>query len=169
MDARIYGFAPVYREDARLLIVGSMPSVESLHQSFYYAHPRNAFWPMMAQILGEETPQDIQAKKAMLLRHRIALWDTVHSCLREGSLDSAIRSAQPNDFEFLYQRCPGIRHVIFNGAAAQQLYQRLVSRQDARFIFHRMPSTSPAYTLKYENKLAAWSQAVKEALEYDPD
>ena len=161
---RIYGFEPVYRSDARLLILGSMPSVESLHQSFYYAHPRNCFWPMMAQILGEANPQDIEEKKRMLIRHRIALWDTVHSCLREGSLDSAIRSAQPNDFEFLYQNCPQIHHVIFNGAAAQQLYQRLVSRQDGRFVFSRMPSTSPAYTLKYENKLAAWFKAVKEAL-----
>ena len=161
---RIFGFAPVYRADARLLILGSMPSVESLHQSFYYAHPRNCFWPMMAQILGEEAPLDIDAKKQMLMKHRIALWDTVHSCQREGSLDSAIRSAEPNDFETLYQTCPQIQTVLFNGAAAQQLYQRLVSREDARFVFQRMPSTSPAYTLKYENKLSQWQQAVKEAL-----
>ena len=164
MVDRIFGFPPVYREDARLLILGSMPSVESLHQSFYYAHPRNCFWPMLAQILGEEKPAGIEDKKAMLIRHKIALWDTVYSCLREGSLDSAIRSAEPNDFEALYQSCPNIRTVIFNGAAAQQLYQRLVSRNDARFSFLRMPSTSPAYTLKYENKLSAWQQAVKEAL-----
>lgn len=164
MEDRIYGFDPVCREDARLLILGSMPSVESLHQSFYYAHPRNAFWPMMAEILGEAMPQSIQEKKDMLIRHRIALWDTVHSCLRQGSLDSAIRSARANDFETLYRNCPELRHVIFNGAAAQQLYQKLVSRDDARFIFRRMPSTSPAYTLKYSNKLSAWQQAVKEAL-----
>lgn len=164
MEERIFGFPPVYREDARLLILGSMPSVESLHQSFYYAHPRNCFWPMLAQILNEEKPGSIEEKKAMLIRHRIALWDTVHSCLREGSLDSAIRSARPNDFQTLYQSCPDLRTVIFNGVAAQQLYQRLVSRQDARFRFLRMPSTSPAYTLKYENKLSAWQQAVKEAL-----
>ena len=164
MEERIFGFAPVYREDAQLLILGSMPSVESLHQSFYYAHPRNAFWPMMAEILDEDVPRSIDEKKAMLIRHRIALWDTVHSCLRQGSLDSAIRSAQANDFETLYHRCPNIRHVLFNGAAAQQLYQKLVARQDARFIFRRMPSTSPAYTLKYTSKLSAWQQAVKEAL-----
>ena len=164
MQERIFGFAPVYREDARLLILGSMPSVESLHQSFYYAHPRNAFWPMMAEILGEEAPRSIPEKKDMLIRHRIALWDTVHSCQRQGSLDSAIRSARANDFETLYSNCPQLRHVLFNGAAAQQLYQKLVARQDARFIFRRMPSTSPAYTLKYTSKLSAWQQAVKEAL-----
>lgn len=164
MQARIQGFGPVWRGDARVLILGSMPSVESLNQSFYYAHPRNAFWPMMAAILGEETPGTIEEKKHMLIRHRIALWDTVQSCERPGSLDSNIREAKANDFESLYQRCPHIRHIFFNGGTAEQLYKRLVARQDDRFIFHRMPSTSPAYTLKYELKLAAWEQALKEAL-----
>jgi len=165
MDQRIYGFPPVWREDAHILILGSMPSVESLNQSFYYAHPRNAFWPMMARILGEEAPQSIEAKRDMLLSNRIALWDTVHSCLREGSLDSAIRSAQANDFEFLYDRCPGIRYVYFNGGAAEQLYRRLVAKADERFVFRRMPSTSPAYTMKFEMKYEAWNRAIKEAFE----
>lgn len=161
---RIYGFEPVWQEDAKLLILGSMPSVESLNQSFYYAHPRNAFWPMMAQILEVPVPSSIAEKKAMLIGHRIALWDSAASCERDGSLDSAIRNAQPNDFEWLYSRCSQIRYVFYNGAAAQQLYQKLVAREDGRFEFRRMPSTSPAYTLKYELKLAAWRQAVKEAL-----
>lgn len=164
MQERIFGFEPVWSADARILILGSMPSVESLNQSFYYAHPRNAFWPMLAQILGEAAPVGIEEKKAMLIRHRIALWDTVRSCQRQGSLDSAIRSAEANDFEGLYRSCPEIRHVFFNGAAAQQLYRRLVRREDARFVFTRLPSTSPAYTMKYELKRAAWEQALKEAL-----
>lgn len=161
---RIYGFEPVWRADARILILGSMPSVESLNRNFYYAHPRNAFWPMMARILGETAPETIEEKKYMLLDHRIALWDTVHSCLREGSLDSAIRSAQANDFEALYQNCPELRHIFFNGGTAQQLYYRLVNRADSRFSFRRLPSTSPAYTLKVEAKFAVWEQALKEAL-----
>lgn len=165
MEDRIYGFAPVWRSDARILILGSMPSVESLHQSFYYAHPRNVFWRIMAQIFNEALPVTVEQKKGMLLRHRIALWDTVHSCVRVGSLDSAIRSAQPNDFETLYQSCPALRHLFFNGAAAQQLYQKLVQKEDARFHMRRLPSTSPAYTLKYEAKYAAWEQAFKEAFE----
>jgi len=164
MEKRINGFGPVWREDAEVLILGSMPSVESLNQSFYYAHPRNAFWPMMAAILGEDVPVTIEEKKAMLIRHRIALWDTVKSCERPGSLDSNIRCAQANDFEELYKKCPHIRHIFFNGGAAEQLYKRLVARQDERFIFHRMPSTSPAYTLQYELKLAAWEQALKDVL-----
>lgn len=164
MDQRITGFAPVWRDDARVLILGSMPSVESLNQSFYYAHPRNAFWPMLSQILGEETPASIEDKKAMLIRHGIALWDTVESCERQGSLDSNIRGARANDFEYLYKNCPGIRYVFFNGGTAEQLYKRLVAKADERFIFRRMPSTSPAYTLKYESKLAAWKQALRKAL-----
>ena len=168
MAERIYGFEPVWRADARMLILGSMPSVESLHQSFYYAHPRNAFWPMMAEILGEASPETIEDKKAMLLCHRIAMWDTVGSCERVGSLDSAIRDPQPNDFAALFRNCPDIRHIFFNGATAHQLYCRLVAREDAMRSYHRMPSTSPAYTLKYEIKKARWQAALKEAFPDEP-
>ena len=164
MSERIRGFGPVWRADARVLILGSMPSVESLHQSFYYAHPRNAFWPMMAEILGERAPGSVEEKKDMLVRHGIALWDTVAACERDGSLDSNIRAAEANDFEWLYARCPGIRWVLFNGGASEALYHRLVAKEDARFRFARLPSTSPAYTLSYEKKKAAWKQALEEAL-----
>ena len=164
MAERIYGFPPVARPDARVLILGSMPSVESLRQSFYYAHPRNAFWPMLAEILGEARPEAIEDKKALLTRHGIALWDTVESCERAGSLDSALRSARANDFAALYERCPEIRFVFFNGAAAEQLYRRLVAREDGARSFVRLPSTSPAYTLRYADKKEAWERALKEAL-----
>ena len=165
MAERIFGFPPVARSDARVLILGSMPSVESLRRSFYYAHPRNAFWPMMAEILGEARPESIEEKAAMLTRHRIALWDTVESCERAGSLDSDMRSARANDFAAFYGRCPEIRFVFFNGAAAEQLYRRLVARRDDARSFFRLPSTSPAYTLRYEEKKAAWERALKEAIE----
>ena len=168
MAERIYGFDPVWRSDARMLILGSMPSVESLRQSFYYAHPRNAFWPMMAEILGEAVPATIDDKKDMLLHHRIALWDTVGSCERVGSLDSAIRDPQPNDFETLFRNCPHIEHIFFNGAAAHQLYRKLVAREDGRRVYHRMPSTSPAYTLRYEIKRERWQAALKEAFPNEP-
>lgn len=164
MNERIYGFEPVWRSDARLLILGSMPSVESLRQGFYYAYPRNVFWPMMAEILGERTPTCIEEKKALLLRHGIALWDSAHSCEREGSLDSAIRAPQANDFSALYRSCPNIAHVFFNGAAAYQLYRRLVSKEADGRVLHRMPSTSPAYTLRYEEKRKIWKKELEEAL-----
>lgn len=159
---RLTGFPPVWRGDARVLILGSMPSVESLRQGFYYAHPRNAFWPMMAEIFGERCPETIEEKKDLLIRHRIALWDSAQSCRREGSLDSAIRNPRINDFDTLYKNCPGITHVLFNGAAAMQLYGK-IREGDAR-CYLRLPSTSPAYTLRTAEKKRLWEQALKEAL-----
>ena len=87
---RIHSFPPVIDGGCRTLILGTMPSVKSLEAAFYYAHPRNAFWPIMARLLGEAVPETIDEKKALLLRHGAALWDTAASCEREGSLDAAM-------------------------------------------------------------------------------
>lgn len=156
MEERIECFDPVAEENARLLILGTMPSVESLKQSFYYSHPRNAFWPIMAEALGEPLPETIEEKKRMLIRHGIALWDVCRSCVRPGSLDSDIRDVQPNDFEMLFSRCEGIEKILFNGATAEKLYLKMVGRIPDGCVCERMPSTSPAYTMKYAGKLAAW-------------
>lgn len=164
MEERIASFDPVAAPDARVLILGTMPSVESLRQSFYYAHPRNAFWPMLAQILSEPQPTAIGEKKAMLLRHRIALWDVAQSCVRPGSLDSAIRDARPNDIPGLLRRCPEIDRILFNGATAEALYRKLIGDVPAGLRSARMPSTSPAYTLKFEAKRAAWQKELEELL-----
>lgn len=164
MDERIAGFAPVAAPDARVLILGTMPSVESLRQSFYYAHPRNAFWPMLARILSEPDPVSVEEKKALLLHHRIALWDVAQSCVRPGSLDSAIRDALPNDVPGLLKRCPEIKVILFNGATAQNLYRKLIGDVPAGLRSVRMPSTSPAYTLKFEAKRAAWQKELEEII-----
>lgn len=156
MEARIECFPPVARGDARLLILGTMPSVESLRQSFYYAHPRNAFWPVMAEVLGAPVPETVEEKRALLTGHRVALWDVARSCVRPGSLDSAMRDVEPNDFDSLYARCPKIERILFNGDTARKLYMRLVSRMPEGCDWARMPSTSPAYTLPYARKLEAW-------------
>lgn len=165
-DARLNGFPPVWKSDARVLILGSMPSVESLRQGFYYAHPRNVFWQMTAEILGEPRPETIEEKKNLLLRHRIALWDSAQSCEREGSLDSAIRNARINDFDTLYANCPEITHVLFNGAAAMRLYGKLPENGKRKYL--RLPSTSPAYTLRYEEKKRLWTLAIEEAFKDEP-
>ena len=164
MPERIFGFPPVYASDARILILGSMPSVESLKQSFYYAHPRNAFWRIIPEILCETPAETVEEKKALLIRHRIALWDAVGSCEREGSLDSAIRGAEANDFTGLFDACPDITHIFFNGAAAQQLFARMVGVNETKYHYSRLPSTSPAYTISYEKKLNAWKRAFEEAI-----
>ena len=160
MPERIVAFPPVAPPEAWALVLGSMPSVESLKQGFYYGHPRNAFWRILADVYGEPFPADIPARVSILTRHGIALWDVLESCERAGSLDSAIRSPRPNDFGTLFRHCPGIRRVLFNGATAENLFLKhggewLDGRESAR-----MPSTSPAYTLSYERKLAQWRQAL---------
>ncbi len=156
MAGRIVAFPPVAPPGARTLILGSMPSVESLNQGFYYAHPRNAFWRILAQVYGEPFPEDIPGRVALLERHDIALWDVLHSCEREGSLDSAIRQPAANDFAALFDRCPGIERVLFNGAAAHRLFVKHASKYLDGRRWARMPSTSPAYTLSYERKFAQW-------------
>ena len=155
-------FAPIARPDAHLLIVGSMPSVKSLADAQYYAHPRNAFWPIMFDILGETPTSDYDAKKAMLVRHGIALWDVVAACEREGSLDSNMKDIVYNDFAGLFAMCPGIQTVLCNGGAAHAMFAK--SGFGAGKTVVRMPSTSPAYTMKYEDKREAWRQAVARAL-----
>ena len=161
MGERITAFPPVAPPGARLLILGSMPSVESLNQGFYYAHPRNAFWCILAEVFGEPFPEDIPERVALLERHGVALWDVLDSCEREGSLDSAIRAPRVNDFEGLFVRCPGIHRILLNGGTAARLFMKhggpfLEGRECLR-----LPSTSPAYTLSYERKLTLWRQALE--------
>ena len=144
------------------MIVGSMPSVKSLSDSQYYAHPRNAFWPILFDIFGLERTDDYEARLALIRDRSLALWDVAGMCEREGSLDSNMRDIQFNDFAALYAACPGIRTVLCNGAAAHSLFLKSGYAGDRRVI--RVPSTSPAYTMAYEKKLAAWKQALEDAL-----
>ena len=157
---RIYGFAPVYAPDAQLLILGSMPSVQSLAQGFYYAHPRNAFWRILADVWEAPLPQTIDEKRQLLLDHRTSLWDSIGSCERPGSLDSSIRAAQVNDFAQLFDHCPEIGRICFNGQTA---YRQFAAHASG-FLMGRqallLPSTSPAHTMKYEEKLRLWRQAI---------
>jgi TDG/mug DNA glycosylase family protein len=164
------GFPPVARRDARVLILGSMPSEASLAQDFYYAHPANVFWWLLAGVLDCPVPIDVAAKRRLLLGHRIALWDVVHRCRRRGSLDAAIEgeSVEANDVGGFLRDHPGITHVFFNGGAAQQLFRRhlgnAVTRDHPRLCFARLPSSSPANaSWSRERKLAAW-RAVSAAL-----
>ena len=154
-------FAPVFDPAARVLIVGSMPSVKSLAQAQYYAHPRNAFWPILFDVFGETPTSDYERKKALIRAHGLALWDAAACCEREGSLDSAMRGVVFNDFPSLYARCPGIEAVLCNGGTAHALFLRSGFAGDRTVV--RLPSTSPAYTLPYAKKLAAWSEALLQA------
>ena len=157
---RIHSYEPIFRSDARMLILGTMPSVKSLERGFYYAHERNAFWPIMARIFDVSVLETVEEKKAIMLTHQLALWDVAASCVREGSLDSNIRDCEPNDIYALMKQCPQIKRIVFNGAAARTLFLRYFRDLDVPGV--RLPSTSPAYTLSFEEKYQAWRRIVKE-------
>ena len=117
-------FPPVIDGGGRTLILGTMPSVKSLEAAFYYAHPRNAFWRILAETFEEAPPRTVEEKKALLLRHDVALWDTAHSCVRKGSLDADMREVQLNDVRSLLQAYPRVTRVLLNGQEAARLYRR---------------------------------------------
>lgn len=170
MTALLTGLAPVARADARVLILGSMPGGASLAAGRYYAHPANAFWPLLGAVLGCELPEAYAARCALLREHRIALWDVVHRCQRAGSLDAAIErdSVEPNALPEFLAAHRDIRHLFFNGSAAETLFRRhvapaLVERSPA-LEYRRLPSSSPANaSWSYARKLEAW-RAVARAL-----
>ena len=161
MEERIVAFPPVAPPGARVLVLGSMPSVASLAQGFYYGHPRNAFWRIIADTFAAPLPETIPQKRALLEANGVALWDVLHSCRREGSLDSAIRDMEVNDFAALFDRCPGIRRVLLNGGTAKKVFLKYGAQALAGREWVALPSTSPAYTLSYERKLAQWRQALR--------
>ena len=159
--ADIRSFPPIAGASARLLILGSIPGKASLEANQYYAHPRNLFWPIMADLLGCGPLPDYASKVQMLLKANIALWDVMKSCFRPGSLDASIakESIVANDFKAFFGRHPFISHVFFNGAAAEQAFRRLVLPEldGYSLICQRLPSTSPAHAgMTFQQKLDCW-------------
>ena len=136
-------FAPVYNEHSRALILGTWPSPKSREMSFYYGHPQNRFWPMLAALTGEPVParEDIEAKKQIILRHGLALWDTLESCTITGASDASIRDVVPNDIAGLLAKAP-IEAVFCNGATAYRIYTKYLEPVSG-IPAVRLPSTSP--------------------------
>jgi len=132
-------FGPVYNRESRILILGSFPSVKSREQGFYYGHPQNRFWKMLAAVYEQEVPVSIAEKKAFLLNNRIALWDVIESCDIEGSSDSSIRNVVVNDIAAIIKEA-SIETVITNGRKAYDLYRKYIKEPVAVCL----PSTSPA-------------------------
>ncbi len=160
-----HSFTPIAGRDAEILILGSMPGRASLEAGQYYAHPRNAFWSIMAELLRFEPASDYRAKIRALRTAQIALWDVLESCERTGSLDSGIDpdTITANDFRSFFHRHRGIGRVFFNGAVAESCYrQHVLSTIDAGAAsYARLPSTSPANTVPYAQKLRAWRAALR--------
>lgn len=157
----LQSFPPLVAAGAHTLILGNMPGVASLHAQQYYAHPRNAFWRITAGIFGFDPEAPYDDRVAALTGAGVTVWDVLRSCRRVGSLDSAVEpeSMSANDFGALFAAHPTIAHVCFNGAAAEKNYRRLVA-VDPALRYSRLPSTSPAHTLPFAAKLAAWREAL---------
>ena len=156
---RIRSFPPVADGHATVLILGSMPGKESLRQNQYYAHPSNAFWKIMGEIVGAHPSLPYQERLDVLRHSGIALWDVLASCVRESSLDSHIKNEAANDFASFFAGHPHITRVFFNGEKAEQSFRRFVlAKQELPALtFHRLPSTSPAHAgMRYAEKLQAW-------------
>lgn len=162
----VHSFAPLSAPGARVLILGSMPGKASLAAAQYYAHPRNAFWRIMAAIYGFDPTLPYADRVACLLERNVAVWDVARLCTRESSLDSDIVNASvvANDFERFFTTYPEIERVCLNGAKAAELYQRhVLSRvpEAAPRPAIRLPSTSPAYAgMPFDIKLQHWRQAL---------
>ena len=161
------GFPPIAREDARVLVLGSLPSEASLQAGEYYAHPQNAFWKIMSQLTGASG--DYADRCQSLIESGVAVWDVLASSVRPGSMDADIRlsSAVPNDFETFFSRHEQLRLVCFNGRKAEQMFHRFVlpSISTEGIAFEPLPSTSPAYaSMSLAQKLATWRGIIEPAI-----
>lgn len=150
-------FDAFFDKDSRVLILGTIPSPKSREQGFYYGHPQNRFWKVLADVLDEEFPQTVEEQKGFLKRNHIALWDVLESCEIKGASDVSIRNARPNDMNRILQAAD-IRAIFATGAKAAQLYKKLCF-PECGVEAVRLPSTSPANCgCSYEKLREAYSQ-----------
>ncbi len=157
----VHPFPPIYNEQSKILILGSLPSVVSREQEFYYMHPRNTFWKVITQLCGEMTiPQTKEGKIELLLKHQIAVWDVIYSCEIKGSDDSSIMNCVTTDIPRLLEYT-GIKMIFANGKKAGQLYHQYVY-PNTQIEIQVLPSTSPANAaMNYETKYQKWSVVKK--------
>ncbi len=154
---KIKSFQPVIDKSTRVLILGSMPGVASLERQEYYGNIRNTFWKIIFEIFNQEPILNYEQKLGFLRSKRIGLWDVLASCERKGSLDSNISLGVVNDLETIFCIYPNIKRVFFNGTKAYDVFKKEIgfTRFD-NIVFKKLPSTSPANTLRYEFKLEEW-------------
>ena len=150
-------FGPLFNEDSRVLILGSFPSVKSREQNFFYGHPQNRFWKVIAAVMMQPVPQSIDEKKELILSNSLALWDSIASCEITGSSDSSIKNAKANDIRIILDNA-NIDRIYCNGRKSHELYRRYIEPQTGREAIC-LPSTSPANAQWTLDKLiAAWSE-----------
>ncbi len=158
---QVHGIDPVCAPDAKILILGSFPSVASREAGFYYAHKQNRFFKVLPALFGEERPADTNGKKEFLIRHGIALWDVIQSCDVEKSSDSSIRNVTPNGIAALIAGTD-IKTVYLNGNTAAKLYEKYVL-PSVSLPYLRLPSTSPANAaFSVERLVNEWSVILRD-------
>jgi double-stranded uracil-DNA glycosylase len=165
----VCSFGPISAADARVLVLGTAPSIASLAKQQYYGHAQNAFWPIMGRLFGAGRELPYEVRKAVLCANHVAVWDVFRECFRVGSLDSAIdvESESPNEIAEFLESHRDIHTIFFNGQKAETAFRRHVLLDVARigrtFRYVRLPSTSPAHAGRtFAEKLSAW-QAVARA------
>lgn len=160
---QIYSFPSISNSKAKVLVLGTMPGIQSLKLNQYYGHNRNAFWKILFTVFEESFSLDYEIRKELVLKNNIAIWDVLQTCVREGSLDSAIEQEVPNDFNTFLAAHPNIEFIFFNGQKAAYYFKKYVAVSE-KYKLHTLPSTSPAHAgLSFEQKKQAW-QMIQQVL-----
>ncbi len=159
MSERIlHPFPPLFDSESRTLILGSFPSVKSREAMFFYGHPQNRFWRLIALLCHEDTPQTVEEKSSLILRHHLALWDSIRSCTITGSSDSSVRDVVPNDLRVIFDNSKTER-VFCNGALSHKMYMKYIYPQTGVAAV-KLPSTSPANAAYSLERLAESWQVI---------
>lgn len=155
-----HSFEPVFDEHSRILILGSLPSVKSREQGFYYGHPRNRFWRVLSEITGEKLPNTIEEKRKFLLKNQFAVWDVIASCDIIGSSDSSIKNVEPVEIQKIINHC-SIEKICVNGKTAGKLYRKYL-QSITGIAAVELPSTSPANAVwSLERLVEEWGGTLK--------
>lgn len=163
MERLIHTIPPVWDENSHVLILGSFPSVKSRESEFFYGHPQNRFWPLIARLTDSAVPVTVEEKKALLIKNRIALWDVAASCEIKGSSDSSIRSVIANDITPILQKA-SIAAIFTNGNKSAELYKRYVEPK-INIKATTLPSTSPANArMSLDGLFEVWNTAISDIL-----
>ena len=156
----VHNIEPLYDKESRILILGSFPSVKSRETQFFYGHPQNRFWKIVASVFDEEVPETVEEKKDLILRNHLALWDVIASCDITGSSDSSIRNVEVNDIERILAETK-IEKICVNGKTAEKLYEKYLKKQLGRSAVY-LPSSSPANAAFSLGKLVEiWRDVLK--------
>lgn len=159
LEKQVHRFQPVYNEESEILILGTFPSVKSRENQFYYGHPQNRFWKVMAALTDSPLPESIEEKKTLLLENHIAIWDVIESCDIAGSSDSSIRNVVPADIGKILKQSR-VQRIYANGQTAKKLYERYV-QPDTGCPIEGLPSTSPANAaFSLERLIQVWRETI---------